>query len=128
MAVPHLPSLSYLPISMAGDCVFGFAFGKLTGVNAAMTTTIFLIRGIAHSIVYLLANSVFRGEGLTSHKIYIGTTLVVNLIFLVVLREFDLISKFFLNLFGSILLAYVIRHVYYIEKPRTKDKDLLEPI
>ena len=120
---PLLPSLNHVPFNLAIDSASGYVFGKLNQVNPVLTMTIFTIRGFAHTVFYLLANSILSGKGLKSHKIYIATSFLVNMTFLIVLRELNLIGRFFSLLFGAALIGHLIHRVNYIEQKISIQED-----
>lgn len=115
LSAPSLPSLKYLPFYLAIDGLTGYLYGKLSQVNPTLTTTIFAIRGLAHSFFYHLANLILGGKDLQSQKIFLTTSTIVNMTFLIVLRELNLIGRLFSCLLGLAVIGHLVHRVRYIQ-------------
>jgi hypothetical protein len=114
-SIPALPCLRHLPFYLSLDCVTGYLFGKLSQVNPKLTTIIFAIRALAHSSFHLLANLILRGKDLQSQKIFLVSATIVNMTFLVVLRELNIIGRFFSCLLGLAVIGHLVHRVRYIQ-------------
>lgn len=112
---PSLPSLMHLPFYAAIDGLAGYVYGELSQVNPNLTATIFAIRALAHTLFYHVANYILGGKDLQSQKIFLVTSLIVNMTFLVVLRELNLIGRLFSCLLGLAVIGHLIHRVCYIQ-------------
>lgn len=110
-----LPSLKNLPYYVAIDSLTGYLCGKFSQTNPNLTATVFAIRALANALFYHIANYAFGGEDLQSQKIFLVTSTLVNMTFLIVLRELNLIGRLFSCLLGLATLAYLINRVSYIQ-------------
>ncbi len=115
VTAPSLPSLANLPFSVAVDGLAGYLWGKLGQKNSELIATIFVIRALAHTLFYHIANYVLKGKDLQSQRIFLVTSTVVNMTFLIVLRELNLIDRLFSCLLGAAILGHVIYRVSYIQ-------------
>jgi hypothetical protein len=115
ISTPSLPSLRYVPIRLVIDSATGLLYGKLGQVNPLLTMTIFTIRGLADTLFYYLANTILEGKDLRSQKIFIGTYTAVNLTFLIVMRELNLIGRFFSCIIGLGMIGCLVNRVRYIQ-------------
>ena len=112
---PSLPSLANLPIYAALDGLAGYICGKLSQANPHLIAIIFAIRAIALTLFYHIANYILQGSDLQSQKIFLVTSTVVNMTFLIVLRELNLIGRLFSCLLGLAVLGHLIYRVSYIQ-------------
>lgn len=120
--VPSLPSLKNLPFYAAIDGLTGYLYGKLNQTQPLLTSTIFVIRALADVLFYHIANYLVGGKDLQSQKIFLINSTIVNLIFNVVLRELNLISRFFSCIIGLSVLGQLIHRISYIQKT---ERDLI---
>lgn len=120
---PSLPSLKHLPIYMTIDGLTGYVLGKINQVNPMLMAAIFTIRSLAHTLFYHLANFVLRGRDLDSQKIFLATSTIVNMTFLIALRELNLVGKLFSCLLGLAILGHLIHRVRYIQE---QDRRLIQ--
>lgn len=118
---PSLPNLRHLPFYLSIDGATGFIYGTLSQVNPLLTMTIFTIRGLADALFYHLANRVMDGKDLYSHKIFIATTSAVNFTFLIVMRELNLIGRFFSCVLALALVGSLVHRVRYIQEQENDD-------
>lgn len=115
VCAPDLPTFKYFPFYIALDGFTGYLCGKLSQVNPKLTTAIFVIRSLAHSLFYQLANFILKGKDLQSQKIFLVTSTVVNMTFLITLRELNLIGRLFSCLLGILMIGHMIGRVKYIQ-------------
>jgi hypothetical protein len=123
-SIPALPHLRHFPFYLTLDCVTGYLCGKLSQVNPRLTTTIFVIRGLAHSSLHLLANAISGGKDLQSQKIFLVSATIVNMTFLVTVRELNIIGRLFSCLLGLIVISYLGGRALYIQN---QERRLFEP-
>ncbi len=113
---PSLPSLKQLPFYVAIDGLTGYLCGALSQADPKLMAVVFTIRGLADALFYQFANFVFRGDDLQSHKIFLASSAAVNMLFLVALRELNLIGRLFSCLLSLAVIGYLIRRVSYIQE------------
>ena len=113
---PSLPSFKELPFDIACDCFVGYLYGKLFKVNPNLTTAIFAIRSLCHTLFYQIAFLVLKRDEIFSHKIYIATTTTVNLTFIIALRQLNLIGTFLSYLLSLGLIGHLISRICYIQR------------
>lgn len=126
---PSLPTFSHLPFYLAIDGASGYFYAQLAQVNLERTMTIFLIRSVANTVFYYLANKILKGKDLQSQKIFIWTSAAVNMIFLVAMIELNLIGRFFSCLLGLSVVGIFIHRVRYIQNQESRQVDdaILDP-
>lgn len=115
MIAPSLPSLKDLSSCIAIDGLTGCLYGILSQTNFKLTTTIFAIRALTHTLFYHIANSVLQGKDLQSQKIFLVTSTIVNMTFLFVLRELNLIGQLFSCLLGATIIGHLTYRLNYIQ-------------
>jgi len=113
--IPSLPSVRHLPFYCTIDVLTGYVWGKLSQTNPNLIAAIFLIRALANTFFYQLANFVLKGKGLQAQKIFLATSMGVNLTFLVALRELNLIGSIFSLLLGLAIIGQLLHRVCYIQ-------------
>lgn len=114
-AILTLPEWRTLPINLILDSLTGYLFGRMVRVNPVLTTTIFATRCIAHTLLFKLTAYLFKADDLKSHKIFVCTSAVVNMTFIIVLREMNLSSHLISIALSLALFGKLITHVSYIE-------------
>lgn len=126
---PSLPSYRHVPVRLIIDGATGYLYGKFSQVNPLLTMTIFTIRGLADTFFYFLANAILNGKDLQSQKIFVGTCAAVNMTFLIVMRELNLIGRFFSIMIGLGVIGYLADRVRYIQEQerRIQDDQVLDP-
>lgn len=112
---PSLPSLRSLPFYVACDGLIGYVCGIINSVNPSLTATILVVRTVANTLFYHLANYLLGGQDLKSHKIFLFTSTTVNILTFIVLRELSLIGRLCSWLLGSAMFGYFINRVCYIQ-------------
>lgn len=115
LAAPSLPLLKRLPVYVAIDSLAGYICGHMSQSDPVLMATIFAIRAIADTLFYQFANFIFRGSDLHSHKIFLWSTAAVNMVFLIALRELNLIGRLFSCLLSLAVIGYLIHRVSYIQ-------------
>lgn len=124
-ATPSLPSLEKLPYYVVIDGLTGYLCGWLCQVNPYLTTTIFAIRSVANTLLFKLAKSHYAKSTLDSHKIFLITATIVNMTFLITLKELNLIGHLFSCIIGAAAVGYIINlanYVQHIERQSIIDK------
>jgi hypothetical protein len=116
VVAPSLPSLQHLPIYLTIDVAAGYLYGKLIHVNPNFTATICAIRALTHTLFYHIANYMLGGDGLQSQKIFLVTSTVVNMSFVIVSRELNLIGRLFSCLLGLGVIGYLFHRVLHIQE------------
>jgi hypothetical protein len=106
---PALPSLNNLPMIVAFDALVGYLYGKWFEMDTFLTTTIFAIRSLAKLIFFELANYLLRGDELRTQIVYAGVSTITDFVFIVALRQLDLIS----HLMSCFLCVAVMGHLIY---------------
>ena len=126
---PALPSLRHLPVYLVIDGACGYLYGTVSKVNPLLTLSIFAIRCLADTLFYHLANRILDGKDLESQKIFLMTSMAVNMTFLVVMRELNLIGRFFSCMIGLGVVGYLVHRVRYIQdqERRILDDRVLDP-
>jgi hypothetical protein len=112
---PSLPSLKDLPGYVVIDGLTGYICGKLSQTNPYLIATVFAIRSLAHALFYHIANYVLGAKDLQSQKIFLVTSTLVNMIFLIALKELNVIGRLVSCLLGLATLGYLINRVSYIQ-------------
>lgn len=112
---PSLPTINGTPYRVAIDALLGFTWSKLGQTNPKLTTLIFAIRSIVDTFFYHAVNYVKGTKELESQKIYLITSTMVNMIFVVALRELNVIGQLFSCLLGVAALGYMINRIAYIQ-------------
>jgi hypothetical protein len=123
MKAPSFPSFRPLPIEITMDGLIGYFYDKLSQTadpHPHLTAVIFAIRPLAITLFYHTAQYVLRGKDLQSHKIFLGTLIVINMTFLFVLKELNMIGRLFSCLFGLAFLGQLIYRVRYIQNEERK--------
>jgi hypothetical protein len=113
---PSLPLLKSLPFYLVIDGLTGYLCGRVGATRPELMATIFAIRAVAHTLFYLYANNTLKGKELQSQKIFLVTSSIINLTFLIVLREFDLIGRLFSCLLGLSVIGQLVHRVSYIQE------------
>ena len=121
ISAPSLPNLRHLPVYLSIDAATGLIYGTLSQINPLLTMSIFTIRGLADTLFYHLANRIMDGKDLYSHKIFIATTAAVNMTFLIVMRELNLIGRLFSCVLALSLVGYLVHRVRYIQDKESDD-------
>lgn len=119
---PSLPSFKCLLPGVGIDALIGYTYGKFTSVNPMLSTLIFVTRTLAETIIYHIARFVLKGKDIEAQKIFIGTSAVVNLTFILVLRELNLAAKFFPFLIGVAAIGQLVNRVRYIQQEEAAQK------
>lgn len=112
---PSLPSLKSLPGYVAIDGLAGYICGKLSQTNPILVATVFAIRALVNTLFYHLTNYVLGAKDLQSQKVFLVTSTLVNMTFLIALRELNVIGRLFSCLLGLATLGYLINRVSYIQ-------------
>ena len=112
---PSLPILRQMPGYIGIDALTGYVCSHACQVNPYLTTAIFAIRPLAQTLFYHIANSFFEKKDLGSQKIYLFTSTSVNLIFIIVLRELDLIGYLFSCVIAAATVGYLIKRAIYVQ-------------
>mgnify|MGYP006994442927 CR=1 FL=1 len=112
---PPLPTLNRIPYCMTIDALTGYLCAKWGKTNSKLTTLIFAIRSFANAFFYHAINYLNGAKKLESQKIYLATSFVVNMTFLVALRELNLIGDIFSCLIGLAAFGYTIKRAIYIQ-------------
>lgn len=112
---PTLPTFKGWPLCIAIDSLFGYSYGKIAQVNPVLMTAIFATQTVAHTVFYQVANFVLGGKDLLSHKIFIATSVSINLIFIAVLRQLELVGQPFACLLSLAGIGQLINRVSYIQ-------------
>lgn len=124
--IPSLPSLRKFPFYMAIDGLTGYLYGKARKTHPNLTAAIFMIRTLANALFYHITHYLIVGKveakGLRSQKIFLINSTIVNLIFIVVLRELNLIGRLFSGLIGLAVMGQLIHRVSYIQN---KERELI---
>lgn len=124
-----LPSLKTTPFILVEGLV-GYAYGTVIRVNPIVTASIFAIRSFAEHLFFFLANVLMDGKDLRSHKIGIVTSTGVNMTFLIVMREMNLIDRLSSCIFGGVIvatLAYRVSKIQKLEEQAKADNEILDP-
>lgn len=116
MTPPSLPTLRDLPRVVLIDGCVGYLFAQVAGTNPNLMTLIFSVRGIAELFFSHIANYSLKKTELDSHKIHIGVSMIVNMTFLVALRELKLIGQLSAIAFGIAILGRLSKRVSYVDK------------
>ena len=116
MLPPSLPILKDILGYAAIEGTLGYLCGVVGQTNPALTTTIFVTRCVAHALFYHIANFSMGAKDLESQKIFLVNSTLVNMTFLIALRELNLIGHFSSCLIGIAALGYLINRVGYIQK------------
>lgn len=104
-----LPSLSSLPGYVAIDAVVGYVAGRVEGKSdPRLLMTICAIRSVVNTVFYLAVNFSHQTTELHSAKIFLVTSTITNMVFLVALRELRLIGQLSSYLIGVSALGYLI--------------------
>jgi hypothetical protein len=112
---PSLPYLNYLPFYVAIDGTTGYLCGQVSQVNPILMASIFAIRALADTLFYQLTNFTLKGKDLQSQRIFLVSTAVINMTFLIALRELNLIGRLFSCLLGLAVIGTLIHRVGYIQ-------------
>lgn len=112
---PSLPYLNYLPSYVAIDGATGYLCGHISQVNPVLMASLFTIRALSDTLFYQLANFTLKGKELQSQRIFLVSTAVINMTFLIALRELNLIGRLFSCLLGLAVIGTLIHRVGYIQ-------------
>ncbi len=116
----RLPSLTYMPLSLAFSAGVGFVFGKLAGGSPKLFAVIFTIRNIVQDIFFILASRVCKNDS-QKLSLYGFTYLVFGAVEIIALRHFQLIaSKGTMALTGLSLWAFMFYEKYAINSENVK--------
>lgn len=126
ISAPSLPNLAYFPIYATLDGLVGYAYGRIQHINPLLTTAIFITRGVAETLFYHLAKFILKRRDIEPHKIFIATSAIVNMTFLLVLRELNLAAKLFPVLIGLAIVGQLINRVRYIQQLESLEHQALE--
>lgn len=116
MIASSLPTFKDMPIRVGLECLAGYLGGRAAKVNPILTMTICAIRGLAETCFYQIANYIFGDDEIRAHKIYIATSGTINMIFIIVLKELNLIGHFFSCIMGLGAIGLMILRVQHIQK------------
>lgn len=117
-----LPAFRHLPFYLVIDAGAGYLYGTLTKVNPLLTMTIFIIRGVAQTLLFKIANAILKAEDVYSQKIFIVTSAAVNMTFLIAMRELNLVGLFFSCLIGFGIVGQLIHRVRYVQDHEKDDQ------
>jgi hypothetical protein len=118
---PSLPSLQYLPMNLAIDCAAGFCLSKITRVNTHLMMITFAVRCLSNAILFAVVNQISimiappLNPELRAHKVFFYTSTLTNIIFVIALKEFQLIGSFTSTLFGLAIACQIFSRLKYIE-------------
>lgn len=112
---PPLPSLTSLPCYVTIDGLVGYICGKFSQTNPSLVAIVFAIRALADTLFYHIANYALGAKDLQSQKVFLVTSTLVNMTFLMALRELNVIGRLFSCLLGLATLGYLINRVSYIQ-------------
>lgn len=119
MIASSLPTFKDMPVRIALESLAGYLYGRIVKVNPIVTMTICAIRGLAETCLYQIANYLFGDDEIRAHKIYIATSVPINMIFIIVLKELNLIghlSSCVLSLGVVGLMVIRVQHIQKLEE------------
>ncbi len=112
---PSLPNIKFIPAYAAVDLCAGYLLGLGIGINPKLTALIFAIRNLATTLFYHISTFTMNYKDLDSHKAFLAGSIISNMIFLVTLREMNIIGKLSSYALVAVFLGSIIHRVTYIQ-------------
>ena len=89
----EFPSLSSMPKAIVFNTTIGFVYGVVFKADPKIAACAFALSGVAYSVLFALANPLFKGDkSARSLTVLIVTSSVVNVATIIAFRQLKLIA------------------------------------